>query len=71
MTANLDRLNRTLLQIQDMLEDAVDQADGDPSVGDIADQINLALSEVEVAITYTEEEMSERSLGDYGVGSTL
>ena len=71
MTANVDRLNRTLLQVQDILEDAADQTDGDLSVEDIADQINLALNEVEIAIIYTEEEMHERKLGEYGIGSLL
>ena len=71
MPADIDRINRTLLQVQDILEDAADQTDGDLSVEDIADQINLALNEVEIAIIYTEEEMKERSLEDYGIGSAL
>jgi len=71
MTANMDRLNRHLLAAQDSLENACDQVENDPSVSDIAEQILLALREVEIAITYTEEEMNERSLGDFGVGSTL
>jgi len=71
MTANLGILNERLLAAQDELEDALDQTTDDSSVGDIADQIQLALREVEVAILYLEEEAKERSLGDYGIGSTF
>ena len=71
MTANMDSLNRYLLAAQDSLEDALEQMTNDPNVGDIADQIEMALREVEIAISYSEEESKERSLGDYGVGSTF
>ena len=71
MTADIDRINRLLLKAQDILEEAHDVATNDLTVGDIDEQIDMALREVEIAIAYSEEEMKERSLGEYGIGSTL
>ena len=71
MATDMDKLNRLLMKAQDILEDAHNEVTDDPTVGDIDEQIDNALREVEVAIIYSEEEMRERSFPEYGIGSAL
>ena len=71
MTTDIDRINRLLMKAQDILEEAHDVSTNRPDVRDIEEQIDMALLEVETAISYSEEEMKERSLGEYGIGSAL